>query len=120
MKLSEAGPHIRQALERLAESPRELRCFVVIEDTLTDHFVQFCTPPPPSPFDGSSRICCDEKEPLIFDGWGDGKDGGYRLIQICVDINAGVISALHILNSLLPEDAEIILIEESTQMERPS
>jgi hypothetical protein len=34
VKLSDAGPAIRAALERLAESPLELRCFVIIQDTL--------------------------------------------------------------------------------------
>jgi hypothetical protein len=53
-------------------------------------------------------------------GWGDGKEGGYRPIQICVNVDTGVIGALHILNSLLPRDAELRIIEESTQMERPS
>ena len=120
MKLSEAREPIRQALERLVESPRELRCFVIIRDALTKRFVQFCTPPPLSVFDNSSRICCDENNPLIFDGWGDGKDGGYRPIQTCVDVDAGTIGALHILNSLLPQDAEIRIIEESTHVERPS
>lgn len=120
MKLSEAEAPIRAALERLAESPLELRCFVIIQEPLTKRFVQFCTPPPSSLFDGSSRICCNENEPLIFDGWGDGKDGGYRLLQKCVDVLTGTIGALHVLNSLLPKDAEIHIVEESTRMDRPS
>lgn len=116
--LSEAETPIRGALERLAESPRELRCFVVIKDDLMGRFVQFCTPPPPSPFFGSDRIQSDE--PLIYDGTGNGKPGGYEMIQVSCDVDRGVRFALETLAQYLPRSAELTIIEESTQMERPS
>lgn len=120
MKLSEAEQPIREALQRLAESPRELRCFVIVQEPLTRRFVQFCTPPPPSPFDGSSRICCPYDKPLIFDGYGNGKAGGYVSVLQCCDVKAAVSTALGNLSTFLPGNAELRIVEESTQMERPS
>jgi len=121
MKLSEAEAPIRAALQRLAESPRELRCFVIIEDrNITGRFVQFCTPPPPAKLAGSPRICCDDNKPLIFDGYGNGKPDGYRSIGECCNVETAVRSALNNLNTFLPVRAELRIIEESTQMERPS
>lgn len=121
MKLSEAEAPLRAALQRLAESPRELRCFVIVQEPITRRFVQFCTPPPPSPFVGnSSRICCPDFLPLIFDGYGNGKVGGYVGIQQCCDVEAAVSTALGNLGTFLPQDAEVRIVEESTQLKRPS
>lgn len=118
IRLGEAESEIRAALERLAESPRELRCFVIIKEPLTKRFVQFCTPPPPSPFVGSPKLRGDE--PLIFDGTGDGKPGGYRYVQIFCSVEQGVSWALETLARYLPEEAELRIVEESTKKERPS
>lgn len=119
MKLEEAETHIQAALERLAESPRELRCFVIIEEPkITGRFVQLCTPPPPSRFAGSPRIQTDE--PLIFDGTGNGKPGGYEGVQVTCDALQGTTLALMWLGKYLPPDAELRIVEESTQVERPS
>jgi DNA-binding transcriptional ArsR family regulator len=118
MKLADSEPEIRAALARLAESPHELRCFVIIESVVTKRFVQFCTPPPPSRFAGSPRIQTDR--PLIYDGTGDGTPLGYeRVLDFC-DIDEAVDLALRTLSIYLPEDAEIRIVEESTQMTRPS
>lgn len=118
MKLVDAEQPIREALTRLAESPRVLRCFTIIEDVLTKRFVQFCTPPPPSIFAGSSRIT--GPEPLIFDGAGNGKPGGYDTVQELCDIDTGVRLAMATLAAYLPPDAELRIIEESTRKARPS
>jgi hypothetical protein len=118
MKLQDAEAPIRAALERLAESPRELRCFVVIKEPITGRFVQLCTPPPPSRFANSPRIQTDE--PLIFDGTGNGKPGGYELVQEPCNVDRGVDLSLDVLVKYLPPDAELRIIEDSTQVERPS
>lgn len=120
MKLAEAEAPIRAALERLAESPRELRCFVVVREPLTKRFVQFCAPPPPSPFAGSARTKCPADRPLIFDGYGNGKPEGYIHIGQCCDVEAAVSSAIGNLTSFLPPTAELRIVEESTQIEQPS
>lgn len=118
MKLSEAEAPIRAALERLAESPRELGCFVVIQEPLTGRFVQFCTPPVPSKFAHSPRLIGDE--PLIYDGGGNGKVGGYEPVRVFCDVDTGVTVALDTLKKYLPPEAELRITEESTRMERPS
>jgi len=118
--LSDIEVPLRAALERLAESPRELRCHVIVQDPLTKRFVQFCTPPPASPFRGGERICCDEGKPLIFDGHGNGKPGGYVKIQECCTVDVALSSGCGNLGSYLPESALLQIIEESAQMERPS
>lgn len=118
IRLDEAAEPIRAALERLAESPRELRCFVIVEDPLTKCFAQFCTPLPPSKFAASPRLTGDG--PIIFDGHGNGKDGGYVPIQVFCDVELGVAFALDALAAYLPEEAELRIVEESTQRERPS
>lgn len=116
--LSSAEAPIREALQRLAESPRELRCFVVINEPLTRRFVQFCTPPPPSPFAGSSRIQSDE--PLIFDGTGKTRPEDYEQFNEPCDVKRGTALALDVLERYLPPEAELVITEESTQEERPS
>lgn len=113
-----AGP-VRAALDRLAETPRELRCYVIIEDRVTGRFVQFCTPPPRSRF-GDGPPLAFTKEPLIFDGTGDGKRGGYVYIQVPCDVARGVELALGALAVSLPPEAELRIIEEATHRERPS
>jgi hypothetical protein len=118
MKLEEAGGPIRKALERLAESPRALRCFVVIENLLTKRFVQFCTPPPPSPFGGPPLT--HAPGPLIYDGTGNGKPGGYEPVQVSCDVDYGVEIALGVLVKYLLPEAELRIVEESTRMGRPS
>jgi len=120
VRLGEAEQEIRQALERLAESPIELRCYVVVEDLLTKRFVQFCTPPPPSPFVGGPQLVAPNGESLIFDGTGSGKEGGYTSIQAFCDIDRGVLEALDTLRVWLPEEAELRIIEESSQDGPPS
>lgn len=117
-KLTEAEPPIRAALERLAESPRELRCFVIIKEPLTGRFVQFCTPAPPSRFAGSPQLVGDG--PLIFDGTGAvGKDE-YEPVQEFCDVDGALYFALDTLKEYLPGEAELRIIEESTRTERPS
>jgi len=116
--LSEAEEPIRQTLERLAESPRALRCYVIIESTVTKRFVQFCTPPPPSKFVGGPQLV--GSGPLIFDGGGDGKPGGYEPVRAFCDAVKGARWAVDNLGSFLPMEAELRIIEESTRMERPS
>ncbi len=117
-KLSEAEAPIRAALERLAESPRELRCFVIIEEPLTGRFVQFCTPPPPSRFAGSPQLVGDE--PLIFDGTGAVDKDEYEPVQELCDVDGALYFALDTLKEYLPGEAELHITEESTRMERPS
>lgn len=118
MKLSEAEVPIRAALERLADSPRELRCYVIIEDPLTGRFVQFCTPAPPSRFVGSPRI--KTTYPLIFDGTGKRKPEDYEPFQETCDVDFGVHLAIDILSKHLPQDAELRIVEESTRNTKPS
>lgn len=45
VELCDAEPKIHQAVERLLAAPREFRCFVIIQDEVTDRFVQFGTFP---------------------------------------------------------------------------
>jgi len=116
-RLADAEEPIREALERLAESPHELRCFVIVEEPLTKRFVQLCTPPPPSRFVGGPG---QVSEPLIFDGTGDGKSGGYQYVLEPCGVERGVELVLSTLAEYLPGEAELRIIEESTQMERPS
>ena len=118
MKLSEAEETIRAALERLADSPRESRCFVIIESTLTKRFVQFCTPPPVSRFAGQHQF--PGEGPIIFDGGGDGKPGGYEPAQWLCTAEQGVGFALTNLKMHLPQEAELRIIEESAPKDRPS
>lgn len=118
MKFSEVEPHVRAALERLAESPRELRCSVVITEPLTGRFVRFSTPPPPSRFVGSPRI--KTTYPLIFQGTGKRKPIDYEPFNETCDVDFGVHLALDILSKYLPQDAEILIKEESTNKDRPS
>lgn len=119
IKLSEAREPIRAALQRLAESPRELRCYVIIRTGPTARFVQFYTPAPPSKFAGSERIVTSA--PLIFDGYGNGRPGGFVYVQTpCHDAYHAAQVALETLRAFLPEDAEIQIVEESTRRERPS
>lgn len=120
IRLGEAEGEIRAALERLAESPIELRCFVIVEDTVTKRFVQFCTPPPPSPFAESPRLKAPNGEPLIFDGTGNCKPGGYTYIQEFCNVDRAVEVALDMLRVWLPEEAVLRIIEESTEDEPPS
>ena len=117
-KLADAEPPIRAALERLADSPRELRCFVIVEEPLTGRFVQFCTPPPPSRFARSPRLVGDG--PLIFDGTGVcGKDA-YEPVQEPCNVDEGIYFALDTLEEYLPGEAELRITEEATRTERPS
>lgn len=119
MKLEEAEAPIRAALERLAESPRALLCYVIIESPITGRFVQFCTPPPPSRFAHSPRI--QTGKPLIFDGTGvTGKPSAYESVQAPCDLEPGTTLALMWLGKYLPPDAELHIVEESTRTERPS
>jgi hypothetical protein len=118
VRLDQAAAPLRAALERLAESPRELRCFVIIREPLTRHFAQFCTPPPASRFVGGPQIVT--ALPLIFDGYGDGKPGGYVYVQAPCEADHGVQCALDALALRLPAEAELQIIEESTQRKRPS
>jgi hypothetical protein len=119
MKLQDAEAPVRAALERLAESPRELRCFVVVEEPkITKRFVQLCTPPPPSRFANSPRIQTDK--PLIFDGTGVLHAVRYEPAREPCDIDRGVDLVLDTLAKYLPPDAELRIVEESTQVERPS
>jgi hypothetical protein len=111
MILSESELAIREALTRLAESPVERLGYVVIENQLTRRFVQFCTPPPPSPFAGRLEFPGDG--PLIFDGTGDGKPGGYAYVQTRCSVHEGVTFALKVLGEYLPDDAEIRIVEGS-------
>jgi hypothetical protein len=103
MRLAEAAGPIRAALERLAESPRELRCYIVIEAPVTRRFVQFCTPPPPSRFVGGPQLV--GVGPLIFDGTGNGRPGGYERVQEFCDIGRGISFALDTLARYLPPEA---------------
>jgi hypothetical protein len=118
MKLSEAAPHIRSALERLIETPIEHLPFVVFENPLTKRFVQFCTPPPPSRFVG--RRSLPGSGPLIYDGTGDGKPGGYECVQVLCDVDTAVSIALEVLSNHLPPDAELGIVEGSCNPNRPS
>jgi hypothetical protein len=118
IRLEAAEEPIRQALVELAESPRELRCFVVVENPTTGRFVQFCTPPPPSPFAGSPRIMT--AAPLIFDGHGNGKPGGYILVQAPCDVASGVQYALDALLSYLPLEAELKILFGASRRSPPS
>jgi hypothetical protein len=118
MKLSEAEPHIRSALERLAESPIEHLDFVIIESRLTKRFVQFCTPPPPSRFVGRSKF--DGSGPLLYDGTGNGKPGGYELVQVLCDVNTAVVLAFGALSAYLPPDAELNIVEGTCRKGRAS
>jgi len=120
VKLSDAREPIHAALQRLAESPRELRCFVIIQNPLTGRFVQYGTPPPPSKFDGSERLDCGDK-PIFYDGTGNGKPGGFsEELNKCCTVERGVEIALTVLKEYLPEDAELRITEESTHVSRPS
>lgn len=118
MKLAEAEPPIRAALERLADSPREHRCFVIIEELLTGRFVQFCTPPPPSRFVGSPQLVGDG--PLIFDGTGVVSKDAYEPVQEFCDVDGALSFALDTLKEYLPGEAELHITEEATRTERPS
>lgn len=118
MKLADAAEPIRAALERLAESPREFRCFVIIEEPLTGRFVQFCTPPPPSKFANSPRLTGDE--PLIYDGTGIVHRDAYEIVQEFCDVDGALFFALDTLSQYVPPEAELRITEESTQMGRPS
>lgn len=118
MKLLEAEPHIRSALERLAESPIEHLRFVIIESPVTKRFVQFCTPPPPSRFAGRSEF--EGAGSLIYDGTGNGKTGGYEYVQVLCDVDTAVSIAFEVLSRYLPDDAELRIVEESGSGERPS
>ncbi len=40
--LGEVGPLIRASLESMLATPESQRPFVVVQDTVTKHFVQFC------------------------------------------------------------------------------
>jgi len=111
MILKESKGAIVEALDRLAQSPIEHRRFVIIENRLTGRFVQFCTPPPPSRFIGGPEL--KGPGPLIFDGTGNGKPGGYELIQEFCDAQLGADFALIILSQYLPEDAELYIIEDA-------
>ncbi len=118
IQLGESEKPIRAALERLADAPHELRCFVIIEEPLTGRFVQFCTPPPPSRFAGSPRLVGDG--PIIFDGTGAvGKDA-YEPVQEFCDVDGALYFALDTLKEYLPGEAELHITEESTRTERPS
>ncbi len=118
IRLGESEKHIRAALERLAESPRELRCFVIVEEPLTGRFVQFCTPLPPSRFAGSPQLVGDE--PLIFDGTGAVGRDAYEPVQELCDVDGALAFALDTLKEYLPGEAELHITEESTRMERPN
>jgi hypothetical protein len=119
MILSEAREPIQKALERLAESPRELGCYVIIENQPTGRFVHFCTPPPRSRFRGGSRLAL-VSEPLIFDGTGNGEPGVYSYIQEPCDVDRGVRYALTTLSRYLPLNAALRIIEESARKKQPS
>ena len=120
LKLSDAREPIRAALQRLAESPRELRCFVIIRNPLTGRFIQYGTPPPPSRFGGSERLDCGDK-PIFYDGTGNGKPGGFaEEMNKCCTVERGVEIAINILSLYLSADAEIRITEESTHVSRPS
>ena len=118
MKLSDAREPILAALQRLAESPRELRCFVIIENPLTRRFVQFATPPPPSRYTGADRIAC--KEPIYYDGTGAVDPKEYRPSRQCCTPEQGASIAIGVLAVHLPGDAELRITEESTHVARPS
>jgi hypothetical protein len=45
IKLSELEVEIVAALRRLRETPMKHKPYVIVEDTVTKKFVQFCTPP---------------------------------------------------------------------------
>ena len=117
-KLADAAEPIRAALERLAESPREHRCFVVIEEPLTGRFVQFCTPLLPSRFAGSPQLVGDG--PLIFDGTGAVGRDAYEPVQEFCDVDGALSFALDTLKEYLPGEAELHITEEATRTERPS
>jgi hypothetical protein len=118
MKLSEAEPHIRSTLERLVETPIEHLPFVVIESPLTKRFVQFCTPPPPSRFAGRQEF--SGSGPIIYDGTGSGKPGGYECVQVLCDVDTAVSVALEVLSNYLPSDAELSIVEGACHRERSS
>jgi hypothetical protein len=117
-RLIDAAEPVREALERLAESPRALRCFVVIEDAVVGRFVQFCTPPLPSAFGSRTFASCPG--PLIYDGTGTRGKNVYEPVQVSCDVPDGVEVALSVLAKYLPPEAELYIIEESTRRERPS
>lgn len=116
IKLEDAEEPIRIALQRLAESPRELLCYVIINDTVTGRFCQFCAPPPPSLFIGGRG---EQSEPLIFDGTGITNKQAYKPAHLPCDVDLGVAIALEAFTDLPPQ-AELSITEESTRKERPS
>lgn len=131
MKLEDAEAPIRAALERLAESPIEHLCFVIIEEReVTGRFVQFCTPPPPSRFKGSPRarwwryhntpISERKPLPLIYDGTGLSGKCAYEPVQEQCDVDGAVAFALDTLSKYLPPEAELHITADSTRTEQPS
>jgi hypothetical protein len=57
---------------------------------------------------------------LIFDGYGNGKPGGYVYVQAPCKVDRGTQCALEALALRLPGEAELHIVEESTRRERPS
>lgn len=68
---------------------------------------------------GSPRLKAPNGEPLIFAG--DGKpDEGYTYVQEFCDAACGTQLALDTLRKWLPEEAELRIVEESSQAAPPS
>jgi hypothetical protein len=94
VKLADAGPTIRAAVDRLAQRPFEAHPFVVVFDTVTQKFVQFCNVKSP----GDLRIDC----PALG-------------VVACPvpDAFAGALEALRLLRAQdLPEFAELEVLED--------
>ncbi len=128
VRLQDAEALIREALERLAESPRELRCFVIVQEKLTARFVQFGTPPPKGPFKGGftnvagrgPMDMADIEEPIYLDGEGARRAEDYVSIKWPCEPPLGAERAVRMLSKYLPPEAEVEITEEATQMQRPS
>jgi hypothetical protein len=123
VKLRDAEALIREALTRLAESPRALGCFVIVQEKLTARFVQFATPPQKAPF-GRGHVNVAGRgpmdmsyleEPIYLDGEGARRAEDYVSVKWPCEPKAGAVEAVRMLSRYLPPEAEVEITEDATR-----
>lgn len=122
MKLIDAKQPIAEALQRLADAPKELGAFVIIEDTVTDRFVQFATDKDTGGLliDLPDQQLDDEARGRAFDmlsrrkAWGNGAGASYQ--YGCALVSDATEVALRVLRELLrlPDISELRIVEDET------
>jgi hypothetical protein len=124
--LARAEGPLRAAIERMLAAPREHRCFVIIEDDVTERFVQFLVDRtgqlvldlPVAQFHERDFFGLAQALTMETEGVLSRRSGTFDTTfqHVCGAADDGVVLAMTILRRVhaLPDGANLSIVEEST------